>query len=99
MNNNIHHGRSHHFILLPPPLSQWSRRTHSGLTAPPPASDPTGSLTIRVRVYTVAHILLTSAWSHASTAAGDALRGGFIPLRSARPASDPEALHWHRASV
>ena len=51
----------------PPLLSQAAeplQDSYTGLTAPASASDPTISMTIRVRVYTVAHILLTSAWSH-----------------------------------
>lgn len=52
-----------------PPLC----RTPTGLTAQAPASDPTISMTIRVRVYTAAHILLTSA----CMAARDVLSVGF----------------------
>lgn len=38
--------------------------SYTELNALASGSDPTISMTIRVRVYTMAYILLTSAWSH-----------------------------------
>lgn len=93
----------------PPRLLQLMEDSYTGLTAPTSASDPTTSTMIRVRVCTVAHILLTSAWSHKRAWQREREREGdrercaecrlqCILLCSMHPASSPEALHWHRAS-
>ncbi len=75
----------------PPPC-----RTPTGLTAQAPASDPTISMTLRVRVYTAARVLLTSACGCERCA--ECRLQCILCFMYPAPASKPEALHWHRAS-